>query len=248
MKNIMASAVVYDSALVEDETEIGHNVVILSGARPGTASVVRFGAAIGANSTIYEGVTIGMRARVLPGSVVKQSVPPLAIVEGNPASIIGYVDTPVRPGVERGKEPVPDETETSVRGVKILSFPDIHDMRGNLTVGEFERQIPFQPKRYFVVHDVPTAETRGEHAHIQCHQFLVAINGSLNIIADDGRTREEFRLDRKSMGIYLPPMIWGIQYCYSRDAILLVFASDLYDSSDYIRSYDQFIERARMSW
>ncbi len=115
-------------------------------------------------------------------------------------------------------------------------------MRGSLSAGEFERDIPFKPLRYFFVYDVPTEETRGEHAHLKCHQFLIAARGSLHVIADDGQKCEEFILGRSNLGVYLPPMTWGIQYRYSCDAVLLVFASDYYDESDYIRDYEQFLD------
>jgi len=83
---------------------------------------------------------------------------------------------------------------------------------------------------------------RGEHAHHQCHQFLIAARGRISVIADDGSEREEFILDRPNLGLYLPPLVWGIQYKYSPDACLLVFASDHYDSNDYIRDYSEFIK------
>jgi len=125
--------------------------------------------------------------------------------------------------------------------VNIHNLPNVPDIRGNLTVGEFEKQIPFCTNRYFLIYDVPTAETRGEHAHIECHQFLIAVKGTVHVVADDGNNREEFVLDRPSMGIHLPPMTWGIQYRYSNDAVLLVFASHYYDSTDYIRATDEFV-------
>ena len=89
---------------------------------------------------------------------------------------------------------------------------------------------------------MPTVETRGEHAHRKCHQFLIAVKGSVRVVADDGTKREEFLLDRNNKGLYLPPMVWGIQYHYSPDAVLLVFASDYYEPDDYIRDYGQFID------
>lgn len=89
--------------------------------------------------------------------------------------------------------------------------------------------------------DVPSAEVRGEHAHRSCHQFFVCPRGEVSIVADDGTNREEFVLDAPTKGIYLPPMVWGIQYRYSGDAILLAFASHHYDVADYIRDYEQFL-------
>jgi UDP-2-acetamido-3-amino-2,3-dideoxy-glucuronate N-acetyltransferase len=125
------------------------------------------------------------------------------------------------------------------------TFRAVPDMRGSLSVGEFDREIPFKPLRYFLVYDVPTIETRGEHAHIECHQFVVAIAGSVSVVVDDGRQREEFVLNQRNVGLYLPPMTWGIQYRYSADAVMLVFASHYYASEDYIRDYSEFLQRAR---
>ncbi|MCU1741790.1 FdtA/QdtA family cupin domain-containing protein [Pseudomonas sp. 20S_6.2_Bac1] len=135
----------------------------------------------------------------------------------------------------------PSVTKTNVSGVTLHTFKAVPDLRGNLSVGEFEREIPFNPKRYFLVYDVPTADTRGEHAHHQCHQFLIAVRGSIHVVVDDGETREEITLDRANIGLYLPPKTWCIQYKYSPDAMLLVFASDYYDADDYIREYGDFI-------
>ncbi|MDF9787841.1 sugar 3,4-ketoisomerase [Polynucleobacter sphagniphilus] len=117
----------------------------------------------------------------------------------------------------------------------------IKDPRGNLTVGNFGVDVPFDPKRYFIIYQVPLVDIRGEHAHKECHQFLLCLRGSVVAVADDGVQREEFQLNRPDCGLYMPPMTWGTQYKYSPDALLLVFASHLYDSSDYIRDYAEFI-------
>jgi dTDP-4-dehydrorhamnose 3,5-epimerase-like enzyme len=93
-----------------------------------------------------------------------------------------------------------------------------------------------------LVFDVPSKEVRGEHAHKECHQFLVCIKGSCHVVADDGKQRQEFILDKPNKGIYLPPLVWGIQYKYSKDAVLMVFASEHYDTNDYIRNYSEFLE------
>lgn len=128
---------------------------------------------------------------------------------------------------------------------RLISLPIISDPRGNLSVGEFERQIPFAVKRFFVVYQVPLVEVRGEHAHRECHQFLICLRGRISVIGDDGFRREECVLDRPDVGFYMPPMTWGTQYKYSPDAVLLVFASHYYDSADYIRDYDEFLRLAR---
>jgi UDP-2-acetamido-3-amino-2,3-dideoxy-glucuronate N-acetyltransferase len=138
-------------------------------------------------------------------------------------------------------------TPTPVRGVEIYNFHSVSDPRGDLTVGEFDQRFPFQPKRYFIVSGVPSSEIRGEHAHRQCHQFLICAYGQCSVTVDDGTTRLEFQLNQPSVGIYVPPMIWSRQWQYSADAALLVFASDLYDPADYIRDYDGFLDAVRQA-
>ena len=134
--------------------------------------------------------------------------------------------------------------QPAVKGVSLHRLPRIADARGSLIVGEFERTIPFEVKRYFVVLDVPDFELRGEHAHRTCQEFLVCVSGSCSVIADDGTTRQEFVLDEPNVGILLPPMVWRIHYKYSANAVLLVFASDYYNPDDYIRNYDEFVAAA----
>ena len=104
-----------------------------------------------------------------------------------------------------------------------------------------DTDIPFEPKRWFLVYGVPSAETRGQHAHLRCHQFLVAASGSLRVMADDGTEREDFLLDRPDRGLFLPAMTWGVQYGYSSETVLLVVASEPYDATDYVRDYGEFL-------
>ena len=204
-------------------------------------TTINDGASIGAGAVILPGVVIGSKAMVTAGAVVTRSVPPNAVVEGSPAKIVGYVDAARNEifGMASNK-PVVGITPTGVEGVNLHRMPRVPDIRGSLTVGEFERSIPFLAKRYFMVFEVPSMETRGEHAHRKCHQFLICVCGSCAVVADDGVDRQEFLLDRPDVGIHLAPMVWGIQYKYSADAVLLVFASHYYDSADYIRDYSEF--------
>jgi UDP-2-acetamido-3-amino-2,3-dideoxy-glucuronate N-acetyltransferase len=243
----------WDGVTLEDDVFIGPNATFTNDIFPSSKkfpekfarTIIRRGASIGANATILSGITIEQGAMIGAGAVVTRSVPPNAIVAGNPAKIVGYVDTkPV--AVAEATLPASGElrlniSPTEVRGVTLHKMKEAADIRGSLSVGEFGRDIPFVPARYFLVYGVPTEETRGEHAHHECHQFLLAIKGSLNVVAFDGSKREEFVLDSATTGLYLPPMTWGIQYKYSSDAVLLVFASHHYDSADYIRSYDEYI-------
>lgn len=208
-------------------------------------TTIHDGASIGAGAVILPGVVIGSKAMVAAGAVVTRSVPPNAVVVGNPAKIVGYVDA-ARSDVSDtvSTKPVVGVTPTRVEGVNLHRMPRVPDIRGSLTVGEFDRSIPFAAKRYFMVFQVPSVETRGEHAHRQCHQFLICVRGSCAVVADDGINRQEFLLDRPDLGIHLPAMVWSIQYKYSADAVLLVFASHYYDGADYIRDYSEFRQLA----
>lgn len=239
---------------IEDDVFIGPNVTFTNDRFPRSRqwpdeyekTRICAGASVGANSTLLPGITVGARAMVGAGSVVTRSVPPNAIVLGNPARITGYVDTQRDSASKiagRGgsAEQQIGATTTRVRAVTLHRLPLVNDLRGDLSFGEFERTVPFMVKRYFMVFNVPTAEVRGEHAHRTCHQFLIAIHGHISVVADDGIEREEFLLDRPNLGLYLPPMVWGIQYRYSADAVLLVFASEYYDAADYIRDYDEWL-------
>ena len=239
----------WDGLRVGDDVFIGPNASFANDRFPRSKktpekflqTVLGAGASIGAGATILPGLTIGSNAMVAAGAVVTRSVPPNAIVVGNPAKIVGYVDAE-RNKVSAGESLAAEvgAHPTQVPGVSLHRMPRVADIRGSLTVGEFDRSVPFPVKRYFMVFDVPSVETRGEHAHRECHQFLICVRGSCAVVADDGAQRQEFLLDRPDVGIHLPPKVWGIQYKYSADAVLLVFASHHYDSADYIRNYAEF--------
>lgn len=239
----------WDGVRLEDDVFIGPNVTFTNDPFPRSKNyperfaqtVVARGASIGANATILPGVRIGANAMVGAGAVVTRDVPANAVIAGNPARIINYADA-----VQDAPAPLSPPQQTGVRdcsvpGVTIHTLPLVGDMRGNLTVGEVDKHVPFTPKRFFMVFDVPGSNVRGQHAHKLCHQFLICPHGSCSVMVDDGHRREEIRLDAPNIAVYMPPMIWGVQYKYSSDAVLLVFASDPYDADDYIRDYDAFL-------
>ncbi len=242
----------WDGLVIEDDVFIGPNATFTNDLFPRSKvypeqfakTVLRQGASIGANATILAGVTIGRNAMVGAGAVVTRDVPANAIVVGNPARIKGYINTPSVSEKVLVKPVVSPLPECTVPGVTLHKLPIVHDLRGNLSYAEHLDGLPFIPKRYFVVFDVPSKEVRGEHAHRQLHQFLVCIKGSCSVLVDDGQRSDEIQLSSPSLGVHIPPLIWSVQYRYTQDAVLLVMASDLYDPDDYIRDYETFLKEA----
>ncbi len=133
--------------------------------------------------------------------------------------------------------------QLKVTGVKLYRLPYYPDVRGDLTVGEIGCGLPFLPKRYFVVYSVPGPENRGDHAHLNCEQFMLCLKGSCKVLVDDGSHTEDVLLDDPCLGLYVPPMVWAKEHHYSSDAVLLVLASEVYQPEDYIRSYDEYLRR-----
>lgn len=240
---------VWDGVRLEDDVFVGPNATFTNDLFPRSNHVpdrvlpttVCKGASIGANATILAGINIGTDAMVGAGAVVTRDVPAYAIVAGNPARIRGYVSTTEREALR--PQPATDEVGgLSVLGAKLIRLPRIVDLRGSLSFGEYDRHLPFAPKRYFVIFGVPSVEVRGEHAHRAQHQYLVCLHGSCAVVLDDGKHRDEVVLNQPDIGLHIPPMTWAIQYKFTRDAILLVLASDVYDAGDYIRSYGEYLD------
>lgn len=237
----------WDGVRLEDDVFVGPNATFTNDKFPRSKdcpdgfpeTYVRKGSSIGANATLLLGVNIGAGAKVSAGAVVTGDVPSNAVVAGNPAKIVGYVDAEekhVRIGGSSGKL-----GESNVKGVRIHRLQHVKDLRGDLSAIEWEKELPFTPKRAFFVYNVPNADVRGEHAHKICHQFLLCVHGTAAVVVDDGQKREEFFLNERHIGIYIPPGIWSTQYKYSADAVLFVLASHRYDPDDYIRDYRKFL-------
>lgn len=123
---------------------------------------------------------------------------------------------------------------------RIIQLPKITDYRGNLTFIEGNKHIPFSIQRVYYLYDVPGGEKRGGHAHKQLQQFIIAANGSFDVLLDDGHMKKTFRLDRSYYGLYIPNMIWRELVNFSSGAVCLTLASLLYDESDYYRDYKEF--------
>lgn len=245
MANFPHDCIIPSGAQIGVDVQFGARVVLA-----GDGIVLRDNVRLDAACIIGEGVNVGQSAWIKAGAVVLRSVPPNAIVEGNPAQVVGYLNgtKPSRSTYPRHIDihslddlARPAQVDLGVGGSAIYLMRRITDTRGALTVGEVPTEVPFAPARYFVVFDVPSMELRGEHAHKECQQFLICLHGSCRVLLDNGVQRCEVTLDRPDMGVFMPAMIWGTQYRYSPDAVLLVFASRPYDAKDYLRTYDDFL-------
>lgn len=235
---IKSGVQLWDGVTLENDVFVGPNATFTNDRMPRSKhypghfgrTLVSAGASIGANATILPGVTIGRSAMVGAGAVVTRSVPPFAIVVGNPARVTGYVDSrpSLGPGITTGAAADDDDeriTATLVRGVRPHRLAQVDDQLGEFSVGQFEREIPFQVRRCSIVRNIPNDGVREPRAHRARHRFLVCVTGQCSVVADDGASRQEFLLDRPSLGLYLPPLTWEISYRFSSDAVLLVFES-----------------------
>ena len=128
----------------------------------------------------------------------------------------------------------------NVYNCSIIELPKIQNRAGNITPIHSNAEIPFEVKRIFYLYDVPGGESRGAHAHKECHQLLIAASGAFEVLLDDGKVKRLVQLNRPYFGLHIPPGIWASEINFSSGAICLVLASHLYDANDYIRDYDEF--------
>ena len=240
---------IWDGIEIEDNVFIGPNVTFTNDIFPRSnqhpdkylETKIEKGASLGANSTILPGIVIGQNSMIGAGSVVTHSVPANAIVVGNPANITSYVNLQnIETGITENEELI--EFFEIIDNVKLYNFKSHKNLRGSLVAGEFDKDLPFIPKRFFIVYNVPNKKIRGEHAHKTCEQFLICIKGKISAMVDNGQQRKQVELDSTQKGLYIPAMVWGTQYNYSDDAVLLCFASKNYNNSDYIRDYSEYLK------
>ncbi len=127
----------------------------------------------------------------------------------------------------------------------IHELPKVKDRAGNITFVEGISNLPFEIKRVFYLYDLPAGESRGAHAHKECHQFLVAASGSFEVEVDDGLNKKTVLLNRPFYGLHIPPGIWAAEKGFSSGAICLVLTSHRYNESDYIRDYNNFLSYSK---
>ena len=128
----------------------------------------------------------------------------------------------------------------TVYDAKILGLPKIEDPRGNLSIIEQIKQIPFEIKRVYWIYDVPGGKDRGAHAYKENEEFIVALSGSFDVELDDGRNKQIFSLNRSYFGVYVPKGMWRTMKNFSTNSLALVLSSTKYDKDDYIMDYEEF--------
>lgn len=129
----------------------------------------------------------------------------------------------------------------SVFDCSVIDLGKVNFREGNLTVVENNSAFPFDVTRVFYLYDIAGGESRGAHAHKQCHQFLIAASGSFEVSLDDGIYQRQVFLNRPHIGLHIPPGVWASEMNFSSGAICLVLASHTYDEDDYLRKYDDFL-------
>lgn len=123
---------------------------------------------------------------------------------------------------------------------RIIALPKILDKRGNLSVIEEWKNIPFKIERTYWIYDVPGGEARGGHAYKENQEFIVALSGSFDVILDDGRERKVYPLNRSYYGLYVPQGVWREMNNFSTNSLALVLSSTPYTKADYIYDYNEF--------
>lgn len=131
--------------------------------------------------------------------------------------------------------------KTSVYDYSLVELPKEANRAGNITSISNNISVPFNISRVFYLYDIPGGEDRGAHAHIECHQFLIAASGSFEVLLDDGKSKKIVTLNQPYIGLHIPPGIWASEINFSSGSICLVLASHKYDEADYIREYDEFL-------
>lgn len=129
-----------------------------------------------------------------------------------------------------------------VSDCSVIELPKIENRSGNLTSIQNSIEIPFDIKRIFYLYDIPGGKDRGAHAHLKCHQFLVAGSGNFDVLLDDGKSKKLVQLNKPYIGLYIPPGIWASEINFSSGSICLVLASHKFEESDYIRDYKEFLD------
>lgn len=133
------------------------------------------------------------------------------------------------------------KNKVTVYDCSLIQLRKIKNRSGNITPVENSEDIPFEVNRVFYLYDIPGGESRGAHAHKECHQFLIAASGAFEVLLDDGKIKRQVLLNSPNVGLHIPPGIWASEVNFSSGSICLVLASNNYNENDYIRDYDEYL-------
>lgn len=134
----------------------------------------------------------------------------------------------------------------TIEQAKLIRLTKISDPRGNLSVVENHKDIPFEIKRIYYLYDMPAEAERGAHGHKKLEQLIIPLAGSFELILDDGHTKQSFYLKKPWEGLYIPPMMWRELKDFTSGAVCLVLASEYYDEQDYFRDYNEYLKAIRV--
>lgn len=133
-----------------------------------------------------------------------------------------------------------------LQGVQLIELPSFVDARGGLTSLEGKSSVPFGIERVFYLHDVPVAATRGNHANYDEH-LVIAVAGAFTVLVDDSRAKRRYRLESRTKGLYIPPLIWRTLESFDPGTVCLILSSQKWDPANQITDYAQFQSIVRMS-
>ena len=124
---------------------------------------------------------------------------------------------------------------------RLIDFPKIHDPRGNLSVAEQQKNVPFDIARVYWTYDIPGGGRRGGHAHKTCEEVIIAVSGSFDVTLDNGHEQRTYHLNHPYQGLYVGTGVWRTLEDFSSGAVCLVLASELFDEDEYLYEYDDFL-------
>jgi dTDP-4-dehydrorhamnose 3,5-epimerase-like enzyme len=133
----------------------------------------------------------------------------------------------------------------SIDNARLINLPKIEDPRGNLSIIEEDKQIPFKIQRVYWIYDVPGGQIRGGHAFKEQQELIVALSGSFDIVVDDGKANKIISLNRSYYGLLIPAGLWRQMQNFSTNSLAMVMSSTHYFEDDYIRDYDEFLNFRR---
>ena len=244
---IKSGVQVWDGVTLEDDVFVGPNATFTNDPFPRSKvfferypeTIVERGASIGANATLLPGLVVGRGAMVGAGAVVTRDVPPYAVVVGNPARVVRYVD----PEGERRAAPAAPDEPLRVTGAAWVRGVSHRGLEGRVVTREADGGLPFAVAGVAVVS--PAGAARRQYALLSAHQLLVCVQGALTVEVDDGDQRQAVRLSGPELGLHLAPRTFCVQRDPSEDAALLVLTSAPEDPAERIADYAAFLALPR---